>query len=468
MSNSTVSARISPAAGMDVLSRNEVTRLRDATLGGLHALLRRCALAVLISGGTTDDDPRSIFERYPDFDIQVLQQDRGIKLELTQRAGAARSSKARSSAASTNCCSRWCATSSTSPRRSTRVVSISTIHTASPTPCSKSCATRACCSRTSNPTWSCAGAAIRSRAHGIRVHQARRLPARPARPRHLHRLRPGRDEGADEGRDDRARQAASAFQALHRHHRAGHHRGRIAEPDRQQSRHHAGHREAPRSVRAHRPRHHRVSRAASARPRKSSICSASCCIRTMRPCRSRWCSPDRRNRRRTSSRSTSSCASRSATRSRSITASSIDDPAETARVDRTRASRRCASTASTARTRFSSTGRCISNMQFQQPFRPTHANMAALNLQRDQPAHLLAADLRRAFSGIVAGNVKEEGMQRDRRARAVRDRRRSGNHARAGQDARELRRAASHEIAGHDDVCAVLSRQDLTNAIASR
>ncbi|HEY7871702.1 MAG TPA: pyrimidine/purine nucleotide monophosphate nucleosidase domain-containing protein, partial [Rudaea sp.] len=48
---------------------------------------------------------------------------------------------------------------------------------------------------------------------------------------------------------------------------------------------------------------------------------------------------------------------------------------------------------------------------FQQPFRPTHANMAGLNLHRDQPRHLLAADLRRAFSGIVAGNVKEDGLR---------------------------------------------------------
>jgi len=48
---------------------------------------------------------------------------------------------------------------------------------------------------------------------------------------------------------------------------------------------------------------------------------------------------------------------------------------------------------------------------FQHPFVPTHAAMAALNLGRDQPPHRLAADLRRAFSGIVAGNVKEEGMR---------------------------------------------------------
>ena len=37
--------------------------------------------------------------------------------------------------------------------------------------------------------------------------------------------------------------------------------------------------------------------------------------------------------------------------------------------------------------------------------------MRNLRLQRDQPRHLLAADLRRAFSGIVAGNVKEDGMR---------------------------------------------------------
>ena len=66
---------------MDILSRNEVTRLRDASHGGLHALLKRCALAVLTSG-SENDDAMDIFQRYPDFDIQVLQQDRGIKLEL--------------------------------------------------------------------------------------------------------------------------------------------------------------------------------------------------------------------------------------------------------------------------------------------------------------------------------------------------------------------------------------------------
>jgi hypothetical protein len=37
--------------------------------------------------------------------------------------------------------------------------------------------------------------------------------------------------------------------------------------------------------------------------------------------------------------------------------------------------------------------------------------MRALDLRRDRPAHELAADLRRAFSGIVSGNVRQQGMQ---------------------------------------------------------
>lgn len=49
--------------------------------------------------------------------------------------------------------------------------------------------------------------------------------------------------------------------------------------------------------------------------------------------------------------------------------------------------------------------------EFQRPFPPTHENMASLNLSLDQPVHLLAANLRRAFSGIVAGNVKAPGVK---------------------------------------------------------
>jgi len=47
--------------------------------------------------------------------------------------------------------------------------------------------------------------------------------------------------------------------------------------------------------------------------------------------------------------------------------------------------------------------------ELQRPFEPTHAAMAALEIRRDHPPHQLAAELRRAFSGIVTGNVKEPG-----------------------------------------------------------
>jgi len=80
-SHATVNVRISPRGGLDVLSRDEVARLRDASSGGLHELLRRCALAVLTTDSSSDD-PRDAQQRYPDFDIQVLQQDRGMKIEL--------------------------------------------------------------------------------------------------------------------------------------------------------------------------------------------------------------------------------------------------------------------------------------------------------------------------------------------------------------------------------------------------
>lgn len=48
---------------------------------------------------------------------------------------------------------------------------------------------------------------------------------------------------------------------------------------------------------------------------------------------------------------------------------------------------------------------------FQQPFEPTHENVAALDLHLDQSTAELAANLRRTFSAIVAGNVKAEGIE---------------------------------------------------------
>lgn len=46
----------------------------------------------------------------------------------------------------------------------------------------------------------------------------------------------------------------------------------------------------------------------------------------------------------------------------------------------------------------------------QMPFVPTHDNMAALNISRELPRHEFASQLRAAFSGLVAGNVKAFGI----------------------------------------------------------
>jgi len=45
---------------------------------------------------------------------------------------------------------------------------------------------------------------------------------------------------------------------------------------------------------------------------------------------------------------------------------------------------------------------------FQRPFVATHKTMRALDINEELPAHKLAANLRRAFSGIVSGNVRED------------------------------------------------------------
>jgi pyrimidine/purine-5'-nucleotide nucleosidase len=76
-----VDARVSPTGSLENLSQQEVDRLLDSSRGGLYGLYRRCSLAVLNSGGETDD-ARAIFDRYADFDIGIMRQAWGVKLEL--------------------------------------------------------------------------------------------------------------------------------------------------------------------------------------------------------------------------------------------------------------------------------------------------------------------------------------------------------------------------------------------------
>jgi len=73
---------VSPAGTLDMLSRLEVAKLRDADTGGLGERFRRCALAVLNCGGEIDD-ARKVYELFADFRIELLQQERGVKLLIT-------------------------------------------------------------------------------------------------------------------------------------------------------------------------------------------------------------------------------------------------------------------------------------------------------------------------------------------------------------------------------------------------
>ena len=81
MKHAVVDAQITPEGRLDVLSQAEVNKLFDSSQGGLYKLFRNCSLAVLNCGSAMDDG-KQLLERYPDFDIRVVQQQRGIKLEV--------------------------------------------------------------------------------------------------------------------------------------------------------------------------------------------------------------------------------------------------------------------------------------------------------------------------------------------------------------------------------------------------
>lgn len=81
MTDELIDARITPTRHLNVLSQLEVSKLLDTSQTGLHKLFRQCSLAVLTHENYTDD-AKILLERHEKFDIRVIQQDRGIKLEV--------------------------------------------------------------------------------------------------------------------------------------------------------------------------------------------------------------------------------------------------------------------------------------------------------------------------------------------------------------------------------------------------
>lgn len=74
--------QVSPAGSMDLLSQLEVERLKKTASSDLYQLYRNCTLAVLNSGSHTDNS-KELLDLYKNFDVTVLRRERGIKLELT-------------------------------------------------------------------------------------------------------------------------------------------------------------------------------------------------------------------------------------------------------------------------------------------------------------------------------------------------------------------------------------------------
>lgn len=83
-----VDAEVWPEGSLEVLSQFEVDLLTSSGTGGLYPLLRRCMLAVLNSGSITDDT-RAMINAYRDFEVGFIQQDRGLKVVLKNAPAAA-------------------------------------------------------------------------------------------------------------------------------------------------------------------------------------------------------------------------------------------------------------------------------------------------------------------------------------------------------------------------------------------
>lgn len=81
MKQEVIDAHVYPDGQLDVLSKIEVSRLLDTSQGGLYRLFRNSSLAVLNCGNPLDDG-KQLLERYKSFDISLVQEEKGISLKL--------------------------------------------------------------------------------------------------------------------------------------------------------------------------------------------------------------------------------------------------------------------------------------------------------------------------------------------------------------------------------------------------
>ena len=139
----TVDAEVWPEGSLEVLSHLEVDQLRDGGEGGVYPLLRRCMLAVLNSGSQMDDT-RAVLQRFESFDVGFIPRDRGLKVSV-KGAPADAFVDGKMIRGIRSSCSPFCAISYSPAMKSSRTrASTWRAPTARRTPCSISCATPGC------------------------------------------------------------------------------------------------------------------------------------------------------------------------------------------------------------------------------------------------------------------------------------------------------------------------------------
>ncbi len=73
--------QLNPVGNMNILSQAEVDQLQRSSTSELYNLYRNCSLAVLNAGSHTDD-AEIIYQQHKEFTIEVLRRERGVKIDL--------------------------------------------------------------------------------------------------------------------------------------------------------------------------------------------------------------------------------------------------------------------------------------------------------------------------------------------------------------------------------------------------
>jgi pyrimidine/purine-5'-nucleotide nucleosidase len=83
-----VDASVGPRGSLEMLSQSEIEALLGSGGGGIHALFRKCALAILNSG-SDNDNAKELFERYRDFEVKLVRHPWGVRLQIRNAPAAA-------------------------------------------------------------------------------------------------------------------------------------------------------------------------------------------------------------------------------------------------------------------------------------------------------------------------------------------------------------------------------------------